>query len=324
MDEKNKRIKQEIIKTRKSILLKYRALNKSKFDQEETHREKYKLITDPLNHIVNAKYNLSVHDRPKQKYEDGDEKSATSKNNIDGEINDKEDIQSIEENTVDSTDDDDGENNIEDDGGPSISSVNNPYVKLQRIEPRKLFGDSEYDIMKYLDLIDSANGDKVFGVKKCAKPHNYKLGRCPFSLIPNQNKILVGNSSYNASRGLMDLIFLNKPPKTYDEHDLRMYKEVLDKTNAHKKNFAVDGEMKKPNTYKYTYVVKPLFHEGGAIETLFKIDENRNIDYKYWDDPNELVERLHLLISSSLAGHNNHQNEIISIIEELQEANIIE
>lgn len=325
MNEKNKRIKREIIKTRKSILQKYQALNKSKFNQEETHREKYKLITDPLNHMVNAKYNLSVHDLSKQKNDDGNEKTATIKNNIDGKINDKEDIQNIEENTDDYTGGDDGENNTDDDDGePTISGVNNPYVKLQRLEPRELFGESEYDIMKYVDLIDSSKGDKVFGVKKCAKSHNLMLGLHPFSLVPNQGKILVGNSSYNASRGLMDLIFLNKPSKTYDEYDLRMYKDILDKTNVHKKNFAVEGEMKKPNTYKYTYVLKPLFHKGGAIETLFKIDNNENIDYKYWDDPNELVERLHLLISSSLAGHNNHQNEIISIIEELQEANIIE
>ena len=44
----------------------------------------------------------------------------------------------------------------------------------------------------------------------------------------------------------------------------------------------------------------------------------------YWDDPNELVDRLRLLISSTTAGHNNHNNEIISLIEELKEANIIQ
>ncbi|XP_066600146.1 putative leucine-rich repeat-containing protein DDB_G0290503 [Prorops nasuta] len=41
-------------------------------------------------------------------------------------------------------------------------------------------------------------------------------------------------------------------------------------------------------------------------------------DYVYWDNPNELVDRLKLLITSKNAGHTNHDNEIISIIEELQ------
>ena len=43
----------------------------------------------------------------------------------------------------------------------------------------------------------------------------------------------------------------------------------------------------------------------------------------YWDDPNELVERLQMLLSSKNAGNNNHNNEMNSIIEELKEANII-
>lgn len=44
----------------------------------------------------------------------------------------------------------------------------------------------------------------------------------------------------------------------------------------------------------------------------------------YWDDANELVDRLRLLVSSTSAGHTGHSNEIISIIEELREANLIE
>lgn len=44
----------------------------------------------------------------------------------------------------------------------------------------------------------------------------------------------------------------------------------------------------------------------------------------YWDNPNELIDRLRLLIASQNAGNNGHQNEIIAILEELVEANIIE
>lgn len=51
--------------------------------------------------------------------------------------------------------------------------------------------------------------------------------------------------------------------------------------------------------------------------------KNKKINYTYWDNPNELVDRLRLLVSSKSAGHTSHNNAIISIIEELQEANII-
>ncbi len=44
------------------------------------------------------------------------------------------------------------------------------------------------------------------------------------------------------------------------------------------------------------------------------------MDYVYWDDPNELVERLQLLIAEQTAGNPSHTNEIHSIIEELRES----
>lgn len=45
----------------------------------------------------------------------------------------------------------------------------------------------------------------------------------------------------------------------------------------------------------------------------------QNIDYVHWDDPNELVDRLRLILASQAAGNNSHTNEINSIIEELRE-----
>lgn len=47
------------------------------------------------------------------------------------------------------------------------------------------------------------------------------------------------------------------------------------------------------------------------------------IVYEYFDDPNELCERLRLLISSRMAGNSNHMQEINSIIEELRELKCI-
>lgn len=47
------------------------------------------------------------------------------------------------------------------------------------------------------------------------------------------------------------------------------------------------------------------------------------IVYEYFDDPNELCERLRLLISSRAAGNTNHLQEINSIVEELRELRCI-
>lgn len=46
---------------------------------------------------------------------------------------------------------------------------------------------------------------------------------------------------------------------------------------------------------------------------------NSRIVYEYFDDPNELCERLRLLTASRAAGNTNHAQEINSIVEELRE-----
>ncbi|KAF2885806.1 hypothetical protein ILUMI_20367, partial [Ignelater luminosus] len=56
---------------------------------------------------------------------------------------------------------------------------------------------------------------------------------------------------------------------------------------------------------------------------MFKEVNNKLVDFVYWDNPNELVNRLRLLNASQAAGHNNHTNEIVSIIEELKECDKI-
>lgn len=62
---------------------------------------------------------------------------------------------------------------------------------------------------------------------------------------------------------------------------------------------------------------------GRSLETEF-IPYNDNIVYEYYDNPNELCDRLRLLIASKHAENSNHAQEINSIIEELRENNIIE
>ena len=58
-------------------------------------------------------------------------------------------------------------------------------------------------------------------------------------------------------------------------------------------------------------------HSGtGLIPEYMTHQENKNIDYIYWDDPNELVDRLRLILASQAAGNPSHNNEILSIIEE--------
>lgn len=69
-------------------------------------------------------------------------------------------------------------------------------------------------------------------------------------------------------------------------------------------------------------IVSAKARHGAGLEKEF-IPYTDNITYEYYDDPNELCERLMLLASSKNAGNSNHSQEINSIIEELREQNVI-
>ena len=72
------------------------------------------------------------------------------------------------------------------------------------------------------------------------------------------------------------------------------------------------------------FISKFLNIQGKGLPSYMIARKNNvPIDYIYYDDVNEIVDRLRLLIASKSAGNNNHTNEIMSILEELREANVI-
>ncbi|XP_044019470.1 uncharacterized protein LOC122859855 [Aphidius gifuensis] len=153
------------------------------------------------------------------------------------------------------------------------------------------------------------------------------------------NKLLFGNSMieiknhhiyvkdkiYPATQGLLELLFQQSPNASIIRKvDREIFIEIIKLTNAHRKNFKPDGAFLTNRTQKY----KNYSKKGSALvlpkyKTLQKNKKINNTNYIYWDDPNELVNRLQLLVASEKAGNNSHANEILSIIEELREAGII-
>lgn len=144
--------------------------------------------------------------------------------------------------------------------------------------------------------------------------------------------ITIGTSDYNKTRGLMELL-TKKLPDLADitKEDLANYKLMLLETNAHRRDYDSNKPVKSNKGIKYLNIIKPLFNkhdnsesnqvQGSGLPVLKKW--KKNIDYVYWDDPNELVDRLKLLIASRDAGNTGLDNEIISIIEELKESGLL-
>lgn len=82
--------------------------------------------------------------------------------------------------------------------------------------------------------------------------------------------------------------------------------------------------VENPTTENATAATSNSDEIGRGLQMKFIKDSDRiNSSHIYWDDPNELVERLYLLHASKKAGNDNVQNEIISIVTELRQAQYI-
>lgn len=221
--------------------------------------------------------------------------------------------------------------------GESSSSSSTPIKKNETTTPIKEDNDESYDSylssntltpvnisqkLTNFDLLQNEGKlDTTYGLHKDDQG-NWQFGNS--DLILENDNIQIGSQVLPMSNGLYQLLF-HKNPTEYDHSDLKIYKDILMETNAHKRNFEPNGQIKGNKSYKYKNIIKKLFHEAVSHKvgsSLMSFNSNPP-NYIYWDDPNELVNRLRLLMASQSAGHNNHNNEIISIIEELQESNII-
>lgn len=291
------KLKRDIIKTANTIRKKYHEIKHGKVEEENRLSDTFKSITNPLNELL--KKNKYVADDIKIK-------------------NDK---------FVDITDNREAENN-------KIKSIDNEYqnesdnetfytpMKISTSKPQ-LNDWNEYT-SKYRNAYSSEDlkdFDTIYGVHLDQSSGEWKIGSSSVSI--NGNEFTINNKSYNATPGLYELLF-KKIPKSqaYTPLDLEQYGKILNESNAHRRNFDINNQVNGNKSYKYTKIIKNLIGKrkgGGLVMEL----SNKKMDYIYWDDPNELVDRLRLLIASQQAGNNSHNNEIVSIIEELKEANII-
>ncbi|VVC38053.1 Hypothetical protein CINCED_3A016122 [Cinara cedri] len=163
------------------------------------------------------------------------------------------------------------------------------------------------------NLFNSPDFDKTYGPKKI---HNQIiLGKNVIKFTDGKLIVLdLKKIEYITTEGLLQLIFL-KSPISYTSHDLYTYKYILKHTYAH---LITDGSKVKKGGKKYINIISKLFPSGGGLRV--KLQKNNLV---YWDNPNEIIDRLKLLLASQAAGNTGVGNEILSIFEELLEAGLI-
>ena len=140
----------------------------------------------------------------------------------------------------------------------------------------------------------------------------------------DKENIFINDKVYYLTPGLKNLIYFKKPIiEQCTVGDISNYVEIAKESYLLHRDYDVSKQYAGNRSFKYELIRNLL--QNKAIPTgsgLMKYSTNK-IDYVHWNDPNELVDRLRLLLASEYAGNNNHNNEIISILEELREANII-
>ncbi|KYN14209.1 hypothetical protein ALC57_13593 [Trachymyrmex cornetzi] len=187
---------------------------------------------------------------------------------------------------------------------------------------------------KYMKAVLSGkkavNIDVVYGVY--FNDEGTMLGDKRIALHKNDD-IIIGGKRYDVIAGLYELIFMKFPNESIcTDDDVHTYRSILLTTNAHRRGHSPNNQvMGISKGYKYKNIIAPLvldkkvgtgINKRANLPRTMTINDNK-IDNIHWDDPNEIADRLRLLEASRQAGHNGHDNEILSIIEELREAGLI-
>lgn len=284
-----KSVKKALIKSSNAIKRKYRELHRERLILGEKVREKYEPIINPLNQLVSN--NKKITQNKNNESLNITQQDGKDDDDFETEIAPEHNINSITE----------GNSNHTSSSSSSSSSTNDLEEHLEQVNQKSPLYDATYGIRKYRQ--------------------SYMIGKNVVKF--DSGNLYVKKQSFTLTNGLKNLLFL-KEPSGFSESDLQAYKDILNLTKISGK-YSLKRANQTSKDSKFVKIIQPLYIDGSGIQLDF-MRENRKkkIEYTYWDDPNELVERLMLLISSQQAGHTGHDNEIISIIEELREADIIE
>ena len=196
----------------------------------------------------------------------------------------------------------------------------------------KAFADLHGELAgRYILLINSNKDvhDSTYGVTFSPHESKFRLGNVEID-FDSDNTIHLGTGHiFKGTPGIFELLFIQKPDKSkISQSDLETYKQLLQISGVHKVNYNPNGRNRSSKSHKYKTYISKLFPPTKRVRTTkFGRGLIRNNDklynYIYFDDPNELVNRLAVLHASKEAGNSALDPEIASIVEELRELGLI-
>ncbi|XP_015592455.2 uncharacterized protein LOC107266467, partial [Cephus cinctus] len=293
-----KDVLRQIAKASDAIRKKHRMLKLGRENVEQTMSEVLKPVVTPLQKPVTASRpdrNLikdEIKDEVKQDVE-ADDTFRSADESFKSLKNDSFEEEEEEKEEGKHDDEDEGDNDDAD-------------VPVDHNDP----------MQRYLDMLLSSENkqlDTAYGVRKLAK-NKLMIGDSPISF--EGDRIHVGDTTYLKTAGLIELLFRKVPDEiSITQDNMDNYKNIILMTNSHRKYYKPDGEIRKSKSFKFNNVIAKLIEQPsvtgkGIVPRYMTAAKDERTDYVYWDDPNELVDRLRLLLKSREAGNPSHSNEI--------------
>lgn len=328
----DKKLKQ-IVNAAEAVKKKFKKLRSVESENEKSLESIFKPVVNPLNQISNAVTSKEINKNISNEIKNDYEKNKTDNEMLDGP-NDwstldetikkgrrSENWMTPSQNINPSEESDDAIDYAIHEDYDDDKSDQNMSEDESSVSDLSLNGSSWSVTPEYLKNIP-------FGIRNV----DGKLMLGSSVVIITDKKIIVDKHNYDKTPGLKELLTKRAPNSSViTKEDIKSYKSMLLLTNVHRRDYDPNKPIKSNKGRKYLEFIKPLFVcdnktpksfvEGSGLPILKQW--KRSIDYVYWDDPNELVERLKLLVASRDAGNTGLDNEILSIIEELNENGLL-
>ncbi|XP_068990129.1 uncharacterized protein [Neodiprion pinetum] len=298
---KEKEVLHRISQASNAIRRKHRILKTGKESLQETMKDVFKPVVTPLQELVNVSRGTKL-----VKEEVKEELKTETKDEPKNEMEDSFATAEEEDQTV------------------TESSVRSKDEYLEMLN----------DKQRQQEL------DTVCGVRSLSTA-GLMVGDSSISF--ERDSVRIGNTLYPKTQGLLELLFKKMPNSAHvTRNDRENYRNILLATNAHRKYYSATEPIRNAQSVKFKHLIAELLNistSGKDVSPLSQMSKRTGkgvllpqawvtrqgvkTDYIFWDDANELVERLRLLLASQAAGNTSHNNEIMSILEELREDGII-
>lgn len=338
----NKRLVEELLKARNAVKRKFHSIKIDSAQSELELDKKLKPIAQPLKELISNIKSENVHFKvePRQIKDSLDRNPDVSYTAARKNL--EENYQTVDESSREPS-------FLESD----VIAESDPVPTLEDLQHELSLAGTSPAFEEYLDQYDGLarnyiedmfrntknDFDHHYGIRYTPENNKFEIGNAEINFVGEDIVIKLPSNEefeYEGTPGLYELLF-KKTPLGIREQDRKNYKDILERTNAARRNYKPNEQIQGTASKKYSNTVKQLLFpkpakptrsarpthtkKGSGMQMLNF--NNKRLEFVPWKDPNKLVNWLRILMSSKSAGHTGHTNEIIYIIDELRKAKII-